>query len=69
MRNPWQGAEGIAWLMATKQSNLESGAFYLDRSPQRKHISGPFFASGRFTKNTDEEIEEMMRKMSEATGV
>eukprot|EP00985_Skeletonema_marinoi_P031439 scaffold37692_cov177-Skeletonema_marinoi.AAC.1 len=38
-RNLWEGSEGIAWLTATPKKNLESGAFYLDRSPQRKHIA------------------------------
>mmetsp|Transcript_10994 Transcript_10994/g.19351 ORF Transcript_10994/g.19351 Transcript_10994/m.19351 type:complete len:343 (-) Transcript_10994:38-1066(-) len=63
MRTVWEGAEGIAWLMGAKKSEIESGAFYLDRMPQRKHLSGPFFTEGSYTKNTPEEVEEMMNQL------
>ena len=33
-----------------------TGAFYLDRTVQPKHIAGPFFTEGSFTKNTEEEV-------------
>ena len=46
---------------------LESGAFYLDRRPQVKHLAGPFFSEGSFTKNTVEEIEQMMKKLNDMT--
>jgi dehydrogenase/reductase SDR family member 12 len=69
MREPWQGAEGIAWLTATKGSNLESGALYLDRKPQRKHLAGPFFSEGSFTKNKPEEIQEFMKNLKQAAGL
>ena len=46
MRTPWEGAEGIAWLCVTDKEQLESGEFYLDRKPQVKHMSGPFFSEG-----------------------
>lgn len=69
MRSLWEGAEGISWLMTTPNQNLESGAFYLDRMPQRKHIAGPFFTDGSFTKNTDDEVDEMMKKLQETVGV
>merc|ERR1712087_256372 len=69
MRTTWEGAEGICWLTATKRTNLEGGAFYLDRKPQREHIAGPFMTDGTFTKNTPEEVEDMMRKLEETVGV
>lgn len=68
-RTPWEGAEGIAWMMATEKSNLESGEFYLDRKPQRKHLAGAFFSEGTYTKNTDSEVDEMMTKLKEAAGL
>jgi dehydrogenase/reductase SDR family protein 12 len=69
MRQTWQGAEGIAWLMGAERSKLESGEFYLDRKPQRKHLAGAFFSEGSFTKNTEKEIDEMLQKMEKATGL
>eukprot|EP00592_Proboscia_alata_P004726 CAMPEP_0194378800 /NCGR_PEP_ID=MMETSP0174-20130528/37098_1 /TAXON_ID=216777 /ORGANISM="Proboscia alata, Strain PI-D3" /LENGTH=344 /DNA_ID=CAMNT_0039161079 /DNA_START=44 /DNA_END=1078 /DNA_ORIENTATION=+ len=68
LRSPWEGAEGIAWLMHTDKANLENGGFYLDRCPRRKHVSGPFMTEGTFTKNTKENVDEMMRKLSEKCG-
>mmetsp|Transcript_41547 Transcript_41547/g.45096 ORF Transcript_41547/g.45096 Transcript_41547/m.45096 type:complete len:339 (+) Transcript_41547:96-1112(+) len=62
MRSTWQGAEGIGWLMGTKGSDLEGGAFYLDRKPQIKHIS----RLTSYTKNTKKEIEEMMTNLKKA---
>lgn len=38
MRTLWQGTEGIAWLCACEAAQIESGAFYLDRSPAPKHM-------------------------------
>jgi dehydrogenase/reductase SDR family member 12 len=69
MRTIWQGSEGIAWLMGTKGSNLEGGAFYLDRKPQRKHVSGPFMTDGSYTKNTPEQVDEMMSNLKKAAGL
>merc|ERR1712232_294785 len=63
MRTPWEGAEGITWLMGTDRSNLKSGAFYLDRLTQRKHYGGPFFSEGSFTKNTPLEDKDMMENL------
>ena len=60
MRTPWQGTEGIAWLCACERDKLVPGAFYLDRQPQVKHLAGPFFTEGSYTKNSPAEIEEMM---------
>jgi dehydrogenase/reductase SDR family protein 12 len=68
-RTPWEGAEGIAWMMGTEKSSLESGQFYLDRKPQRKHLAGAFFSEGTYTKNTDAEVDEMMSKLKEAAGL
>lgn len=64
MRNTWQGAEGIAWLMST-QSGFKSGEFYLDRSPQPKHVA----YGGSFTKNKPAEVQEMLDKLKSAAGL
>jgi len=64
LRSPWAGAEGIAWLCVAPAVEIESGAFYLDRRPQPKHLAGPFFTEGSFTKNTAAEVDKMMQ-MSE----
>jgi dehydrogenase/reductase SDR family protein 12 len=69
MRTTWSGAEGIAWLMSADKSELESGAFYLDRKPQRKHLAGPFFSEGCHTKNTQEEVDEMIKDLKKAAGL
>lgn len=69
LRNEWQGAEGIAWLMSTDQNKLESGAFYLDRMPQQKHLSGLFMTEGSRTKNTPVEVNDMMENLQKAAGV
>mmetsp|Transcript_4782 Transcript_4782/g.8912 ORF Transcript_4782/g.8912 Transcript_4782/m.8912 type:complete len:427 (+) Transcript_4782:22-1302(+) len=69
MRTMWEGAEGICWLTATSKTNLQGGEFYLDRRPQRKHIAGPFMSDGSFTKNTEKEVDEMMKKLEEESGV
>jgi len=66
MRSTWEGAEGICWLMSTPRKNLKSGEFYLDRSKQRKHISGVFMTSGSYTKNTEGEIDDMMKHLKQA---
>lgn len=38
-------------------------AFYLDRQPQRKHMSGPFYMEGSYTRNTPQEVDEMMERL------
>jgi dehydrogenase/reductase SDR family member 12 len=71
LRNLWEGTEGICWLLVAPREELEGGGFYLDRSPQVKHMAGPFFTEGSFTKNTPEEVEVMMKNLqrwSELTG-
>ncbi len=63
LRTAWQGAEGIMWLAVCPWEKIESGAFYLDRKPQPKHIGGLFFSQGSFTKNSSTEVDEMMAKL------
>jgi dehydrogenase/reductase SDR family protein 12 len=69
MRNAWQGAEGITWLMAADKSKLQGGEFYLDRKPQPKHLAGAFMTEGSFTKNKPKEIEKMMADLKSAAGL
>jgi len=69
MRTPWEGAEGIAWLMGAKKDDLEGGELYLDRKTSPKHLAGPAFSEGSFTKNSREEVNEMMTKLKEAAGL
>ena len=66
MRDLWQGTEGIAWLCAAPTAALEPGAFYLDRTPQVKHLAGPFFTEGSFTKNTPQQVDELMDSLESA---
>merc|ERR1712195_340195 len=58
---------GICWLAATPGESLESGGFYLDREPQVKHIAGPFITEGSRTKNTTDEVAELMKFLREAS--
>lgn len=67
MRTPWEGAEGICWLLACPREEIQSGAFYLDREPQVKHLAGPFFSEGSFTKNSEAEVASLMEKMESWT--
>ena len=69
LRLPWQGAEGVAWCAAVDYDRLESGALYLDRKSQKKHISGPFMTEGSYTKNTPAEVQAFMEHLKEAAGV
>eukprot|EP00041_Stephanoeca_diplocostata_P019414 m.418988 g.418988 ORF g.418988 m.418988 type:complete len:174 (+) comp21297_c0_seq5:1229-1750(+) len=63
LRSMWQGAEGIAWLAVASAGDIESGSFYLDRTPQVKHISGFFAREGSFTKNSQDDIDTMMKTL------
>lgn len=63
LRTLWEGSEGIVWLCVCPSEQLESGAFYLDRSPQVKHMAGPFFTEGSFTKNEPSEVNDMMTNL------
>lgn len=65
MRNIWEGCEGIVWLAVAPFSDLRGGEFYLDRSPCRKHLAGPFFTDGSFTKNTRAEVDTMMERLQQ----
>jgi dehydrogenase/reductase SDR family protein 12 len=69
MRSTWEGAEGIAWMMQVDRTRLKGGEFYLDRKPQKKHIAGPFMTEGSYTKNTEEEVNEMMKNLKAAAGL
>lgn len=69
LRSPWQGAEGIAWLVGTNKSNIRSGEVYLDRTVQPKHIAGLFYSEGSHTKNTPGEVDAFMSKLKEAAGI
>jgi len=69
MRHPWQGAEGMAWLMGAPYDELQSGAFYLDRTPQAKHVAGPFFTEGSYTKNSEADVDDMMEHLKKEAGL
>ena len=69
LREPWQGAEGIAWLLGADANQLENGALYLDRKTQPKHIAGPFFTEGSYTKNKPEDVDAFMAKLKETAGL
>jgi dehydrogenase/reductase SDR family protein 12 len=62
MRTLHQGAEGIAWLAAAPKASLVPGAFYLDRTPQRKHVEGGWVLNrrGDFTRNSAAEVDELI---------
>jgi dehydrogenase/reductase SDR family protein 12 len=38
----------------------------LDRTPQAKHIAGPFMTEGSRTKNTAEEVAELLEFLNTA---
>ena len=67
MRNMWQGAEGMSWLMGAPHDQLKNGEFYLDRTAAAKHIAGPFFTEGSYTKNSEADVDEMMAGLKKAT--
>lgn len=69
LREPWQGAEGISWLVSTNLNNINSGELYLDRKIQKKHLAGPFMSEGTFTKNTVEEIKTFMEHLKQTAGL
>jgi NAD(P)-dependent dehydrogenase (short-subunit alcohol dehydrogenase family) len=75
MRSLWEGAEGILWLCLAPLTKLESGAFYLDRAVQRKHLPSPSIGAlfhrgeggeGSYTENTEAEIADMMAQLEAA---
>lgn len=65
LRNNWEGCEGILWLAIVSREEIQGGGFYLDRTPRTKHVAGPFFTEGTFTKNTAYEVFCMMTKLKE----
>lgn len=67
MRNMWQGAEGMGWIMGAPQNELVNGEFYLDRSVAAKHIAGPFFSEGSYTRNTEADVDELLAGLTKAT--
>jgi len=69
LREPWEGAEGLAWLLGADTGKLENGALYLDRQTQPKHVAGPFFTEGWHTKNSEEEVDKMMENLKKDAGL
>lgn len=69
LRTLWQGAEGIIWLCTRPRAELVSGAFYLDRQPEAKHIEAGGLSRMLMsdTTNSVEEVRHMMAKLEEAT--
>jgi len=65
LRSLWEGTEGILWLCLAPLQQIQGGAFYLDRKPQVKHLAGPFFSEGSYTKNSPQEVDEMMSKLEQ----
>jgi dehydrogenase/reductase SDR family protein 12 len=57
LRKPEEGADTIVWLSVKDTSALEPGGFYLDRTPQSKHL--PLAATG-YSK---EEAETLIKKL------
>ena len=49
------------YLCVCGDKELEKGAVYLDGAVQPKHMAGPFFSEGTFTKNDRLEVNEMLR--------
>jgi len=64
-RTAWQGTEGIAWCCVVAGNKLQTGGLYLDRRVETKHMAGPFFTEGSFTKNSKEEVDELTKKLEE----
>lgn len=64
MRTVQQGSNGIIWLLIVGASQLETGGFYLDRELCVKHMAGPFFSEGTYTKNSPDEVYDMMEQLS-----
>jgi hypothetical protein len=50
--------------------DIESGALYLDRTTQKKHIAGAFMTEVSFTKNKNTDVDEIMiKKLKGAAGL
>jgi len=50
-------------------NTIVNGAFYLDRMIQKKHIAGLFMTEGSYTKNTEEEVDQLMEQLEKACDV
>jgi dehydrogenase/reductase SDR family protein 12 len=57
LRSPAEGADTIVWLAMKDTKDLEPGGFYLDRTPQSKHL--PFAG----TSYTNEEASSLVMKL------
>jgi len=55
--------------MGAPYDELQSGAFYLDRTPQAKHVAGPFFTEGSYTKNSEADVDDMMEHLKKEAGL
>ena len=51
--------------MAASRDAIKAGEFYLDREPTRKHMAGPFFSEGTFTKNSEKEVLQLVESLGE----
>jgi dehydrogenase/reductase SDR family member 12 len=69
LREPWQGAEGMTWLMGADKSKLENGGLYLDRKIQPKHLAGPLFSAGKYTTNKPKEVDAFIENLKKAAGL
>lgn len=59
LRNLQQGADTAVWLCVAPQEDVEGGGFYLDRSPQKKHLT----MGG--TKYSKEELYKLVKRLNE----
>merc|ERR1712238_221059 len=50
-------------------NTIVNGAFYLDRMIQKRHIAGLFMTEGSYTKNTEEEVDQLMEQLEKACDV
>ena len=62
LREPWQGADTVAWLCVAPRASLEAGAFYLDRQPVPKHVSTSFLCG---TKYKDEQVDHLVKMLED----
>ncbi len=69
LRTAWEGAEGITWMIGAPKNKLQNGALYLDRKVQQKHIAGLFMTEGTFTKNSRNEINELLANLKKECGI
>eukprot|EP00039_Didymoeca_costata_P023836 m.8492 g.8492 ORF g.8492 m.8492 type:complete len:324 (+) comp3908_c0_seq1:293-1264(+) len=58
MRTLWQGAEGICWLCVKDSASFPNGEFFLDRTPQPKHLASA-------TKNNPEDTPRLLKLLAD----